>query len=195
MIKYENKTLILPVRVYKRGKPFQTPHILQIAPKIEYSSIIRVGEFFVLDFPDDSRFECMSVGVVYATPNYCCLALVVLVGEQLDLAYLVLRRELLHAQDFPPLILWEGGEPHWFFYSSFDIHFLCLLLCYRTSDPRRISEIFLQKWGSLVTEHQNLILGPKELAFANRVSSVLLVSLGILLCFLNSLGILIVLTG
>ena len=175
-IRFENKTPVLPILFYRKRTLPTVPHVLQLETEVKALPVIQLGQTFVLEFPDRQQFECFAAGIVNATPRFCCLALIVLVEFHLELMYLGIQRSFLHKGDFESLVDREDNQPHWLFLQSFDILNLSKLLCHRAENPQWISEVLFQKWGPLINEHQELILGPNDIAYAEVPSAFVLVS-------------------
>ena len=93
---YEGTQLIFPVLYFKQSTDSNLqPHVLQTEPNTEASPILYLGAHMFLEFPDGQRQSSFIAGVVYATPFWCKIALVVLVGNKLELTYLCIRRSFL----------------------------------------------------------------------------------------------------
>ena len=166
---YEGTQLIFPVLYFKQSTDSNLqPHVLQTEPNTEASPILYLGAHMFLEFPDGQRQSSFIAGVVYATPFWCKIALVVLVGNKLELTYLCIRRSFLGLGTigFPSLVSWEYGYPQWTFFPIYKILYMSRIMCSGTPRPRLTCEVFLQRWYSLMREHQEFILGPTELMFA-----------------------------
>ena len=175
-IYYDHKAPILPIMFYRKRRLSPVPHVLQMDPSVKIVPIIQLGRIIVLEFPDGRRQEGFAAGVVNVTPRFCCLALVILVEFRLELMYLGIPRGFLHSTKFPSLIYWRDNEPHWQYLRLTDIYHIAKLTCGRLTSPIQACETFFTNWGMFLIGHQDQVLEPNQVSYAEQPSAHQLVS-------------------